>query len=54
MNEHIYLNFCFSTKPLTIVYGDDWPDMAKFIDMFCPNVTYKFIKMKDPFGCHHS
>ncbi|XP_018573355.1 probable tyrosyl-DNA phosphodiesterase isoform X2 [Anoplophora glabripennis] len=43
-----------STKPLTIVYGDDWPDMAKFIDMFCPNVTYKFIKMKDPFGCHHS
>ncbi|KAJ8922814.1 hypothetical protein NQ315_007849 [Exocentrus adspersus] len=42
------------TKPLTIIYGDDWPDMPQFIDMFCPNVTYKFIKMPDLFGCHHS
>nr|XP_023029940.1 probable tyrosyl-DNA phosphodiesterase [Leptinotarsa decemlineata] len=43
-----------SLKPLTILYGDDWPDMAKFIDKFCPNVSYKLIKMKDPFGVHHS
>ncbi|CAH1106198.1 unnamed protein product [Psylliodes chrysocephalus] len=43
-----------SSKPLTILYGDDWPDMEKFIKMFCPHVTSKLIKMKDPFGCHHS
>ncbi|XP_057651302.1 probable tyrosyl-DNA phosphodiesterase [Diorhabda carinulata] len=43
-----------SSKPLTILYGDDWPDMEKFIKMFCPNVTSKLVKMKDPFGCHHS
>nr|CAH7733886.1 unnamed protein product [Callosobruchus chinensis] len=43
-----------SSKPLTILYGDDWPDLDKFIDKFCPNVTYKLLKMKDPFGIHHS
>ncbi|CAH1159517.1 unnamed protein product [Phaedon cochleariae] len=43
-----------SSRPLTILFGDDWPDMAKFIDMFCPNVKYKLVKMKDPFGVHHS
>ncbi|KAG5897164.1 hypothetical protein JTB14_020893 [Gonioctena quinquepunctata] len=43
-----------SLKPLTILYGDDWPDMAEFIDKFCPNVSYKLIKMRDPFGVHHS
>ncbi|XP_050498259.1 probable tyrosyl-DNA phosphodiesterase [Diabrotica virgifera virgifera] len=43
-----------SSKPLTILYGDDWPDMEKFIKMFCPNVTSKLVKMKDPYGCHHS
>ncbi|XP_030766890.1 probable tyrosyl-DNA phosphodiesterase [Sitophilus oryzae] len=42
------------TKPLTILYGDDWPDMVEFMDKFCPNVKYHFVKMKDPFGCHHS
>ncbi|XP_060531183.1 probable tyrosyl-DNA phosphodiesterase isoform X2 [Cylas formicarius] len=41
-------------KPLTILYGDDWPDMVEFMDRFCPNVKYKFVKMKDPFGIHHS
>ncbi|CAH1958746.1 unnamed protein product [Acanthoscelides obtectus] len=43
-----------SSKPLTILYGDDWPDLDKFIDKFCPHVTYKLMKMKDPFGIHHS
>ncbi|XP_076274213.1 tyrosyl-DNA phosphodiesterase glaikit isoform X2 [Rhynchophorus ferrugineus] len=41
-------------KPLTILYGDDWPDMVEFMNRFCPNVKYHFVKMKDPFGCHHS
>ncbi|KAL1506295.1 hypothetical protein ABEB36_005686 [Hypothenemus hampei] len=41
-------------KPLTIIYGDDWPDMIEFMDKFCPNVKYHFNKMKDPFGCHHT
>ncbi|CAH0560746.1 unnamed protein product [Brassicogethes aeneus] len=43
-----------SNKPLTILYGDEFPDMDTFMDRFCPNITYKFVKMKDPFGCHHS
>lgn len=44
-----------NTKPLTILYGDELPIMVnKLMDMFCPNVTYKFIEMKNPFGCHHS
>ncbi|XP_066145363.1 probable tyrosyl-DNA phosphodiesterase [Euwallacea fornicatus] len=41
-------------KPLTIVYGDDWPDIQEFMNKFCPNVKYHFVKMKDPFGCHHT
>ncbi|XP_018336169.2 probable tyrosyl-DNA phosphodiesterase [Agrilus planipennis] len=41
-------------KPLTIIYGDDWPDMEKYIQMMLPNVTSHFMKMKDPFGIHHS
>ncbi|CAG9772390.1 unnamed protein product [Ceutorhynchus assimilis] len=41
-------------KPLTILYGDDWPDMIEFMNRFCPNIKHHFVKMKDPFGCHHS
>lgn len=42
------------TKPLTILYGDEFPDMEKFMDLFLPQVTYKRVQMSDPFGCHHS
>uniref|UniRef100_A0AAR5QH68 PBZ-type domain-containing protein n=1 Tax=Dendroctonus ponderosae TaxID=77166 RepID=A0AAR5QH68_DENPD len=42
------------SKPLTILYGDDWPDMVEYMRRFCPNVKHHFVKMKDPFGCHHT
>lgn len=42
------------TKPLTVLYGDDWPDMEEYMDRFCPNVKYHRVKLKDPFGVHHS
>ncbi|KAJ3650648.1 hypothetical protein Zmor_016734 [Zophobas morio] len=42
-------------KPLTILYGsDEFPQMEQYMDKFLPQVTYHFVKMKDPFGCHHS
>lgn len=41
-------------KPLTILYGDEFPDMKKYIQIMLPNVTEHLVKMKDPFGIHHS
>ncbi|EFA13677.2 probable tyrosyl-DNA phosphodiesterase isoform X1 [Tribolium castaneum] len=41
-------------KPLTILYGDEFPKMKEFIEKFLPNVSHHYVKMKDPFGCHHS
>nr|XP_022901658.1 probable tyrosyl-DNA phosphodiesterase [Onthophagus taurus] len=43
-----------NTKPLTIIYGDDFPGMSNYINKFLPNVKYHMMKMKDPFGIHHS
>ncbi|KAI4455409.1 tyrosyl-dna phosphodiesterase 1 [Holotrichia oblita] len=40
--------------PLTILYGYEFPDMEKYMSKFLPNVTYHLVKMKDPFGTHHS
>lgn len=40
--------------PLTILYGYEFPDMEKYMVKFLPNVTYHLVKMKDPFGTHHS
>jgi len=41
-------------KPLTILYGDEFPDMKKYIQLRLPNVTEHNVKVKDPFGIHHS
>lgn len=41
-------------KPLTILYGYEFPDMEKYMSKFLPNVTYSMVKMRDPFGTHHS
>ncbi|KAK5643135.1 hypothetical protein RI129_006980 [Pyrocoelia pectoralis] len=41
-------------KPLTILYGDEFPDMKKYIKLKLPNVTEQYVKPKDPFGIHHS
>ncbi|KAF5302230.1 hypothetical protein FQA39_LY10269 [Lamprigera yunnana] len=41
-------------KPLTILYGDEFPDMKKYIQLMLPNVTEHHVKVKDPFGIHHS
>lgn len=40
--------------PLTVLYGYEFPDMEKYMSKFLPNVTYHLVKMKDPFGTHHS
>jgi hypothetical protein len=41
-------------KPLTILCADEFPQMKEYIDRYLPNVSHYFVKMKDPFGCHHS
>jgi tyrosyl-DNA phosphodiesterase-1 len=41
-------------KPLTILCADEFPQMKEYIDKYLPNVSHYFVKMKDPFGCHHS
>ncbi|GJQ83438.1 hypothetical protein Trydic_g14216 [Trypoxylus dichotomus] len=40
--------------PLTILYGYEFPDMETYMSRFLPNITYHRVKMKDPFGTHHS
>ncbi|KAF2884090.1 hypothetical protein ILUMI_22058 [Ignelater luminosus] len=49
-----YLKAGQGKKPLTILYGDEWPDMKKYIELMLPNVTEHLVKIKDPFGIHHS
>jgi hypothetical protein len=39
---------------LTILCADEFPQMKEYIDKYLPNVSHYFVKMKDPFGCHHS
>lgn len=41
-------------KPLTILYGEEFPKMKEYMAKFLPNVTAHFVKMQDPFGTHHS
>ncbi|ENN78310.1 hypothetical protein YQE_05215, partial [Dendroctonus ponderosae] len=41
------------TFTVTILYGDDWPDIVEYMRRFSPNVKHHFVKMKDPFGCNH-
>lgn len=46
---------CFySSKPLTVVYGYEFPNMKEYMESRLPNVTHHLVKMKDPFGTHHS
>lgn len=49
------LNFVYFRKlPLTILYGYEFPQMEQYINKFLPNVSYQEVKMKDPYGTHHS
>lgn len=41
-------------KPLTMLYGEDFPNMKEYMAKCLPNVTPHFVKMQDPFGTHHS
>ncbi|XP_071056640.1 probable tyrosyl-DNA phosphodiesterase isoform X2 [Onthophagus taurus] len=41
------------TKPLTVVYGWDLPDMTDYIQKFLPNVKHHLMKLKNPMGHHH-
>lgn len=43
-----------SKKPLTILYGDDFPDMQEYMNKYLPHVKYNLVKLKDPYGTHHS
>ncbi|KAK9876580.1 hypothetical protein WA026_013960 [Henosepilachna vigintioctopunctata] len=43
-----------SSLPMTILYGYEFPQMEEFMNKFLKQVTYHQIKMKDPFGVHHS
>ncbi|KAL3266588.1 hypothetical protein HHI36_010752 [Cryptolaemus montrouzieri] len=43
-----------SSLPMTIVYGYEFPQMEEFMNKFLKQVTYHQLKMKDPFGIHHS
>lgn len=42
------------SKPLTIIYGYEFPKMKEYIQKSLPNVKHHLVKMKDPFGTHHS
>ncbi|XP_017775871.1 PREDICTED: probable tyrosyl-DNA phosphodiesterase [Nicrophorus vespilloides] len=41
-------------KPLTVIYGYEFPQMEDFMKLYCKNVKYHRVQMKDPFGTHHS
>ncbi|XP_044747626.1 probable tyrosyl-DNA phosphodiesterase [Coccinella septempunctata] len=43
-----------SSLPMTILYGYEFPQMEEFMDKYLKQVTYHQMKMKDPFGIHHS
>ncbi|XP_045479337.1 probable tyrosyl-DNA phosphodiesterase [Harmonia axyridis] len=43
-----------SSLPMTILYGYEFPQMEEFMNKFLKQVTYHQMKMRDPFGIHHS